>query len=51
MLIPELYVEHWWRHLLHNQSTLVLKGRLLFRKTAAVTSIPYRVEAVTPVEV
>jgi amino acid transporter len=44
VLIPELYVEHWWEHLLHNQSTLVLKGRLLFRKTAAVTSIPFRVE-------
>ncbi|MEP6623234.1 MAG: APC family permease [Acidimicrobiia bacterium] len=44
VLIPEFYVEHWWEHLLHNQSALVLKGRLLFRKTVAVTSIPYRVE-------
>ncbi len=44
VVIPEFYVEHWWQHVLHNQSTLVLKGRLLFRKTAAVTSIPYRVE-------
>jgi amino acid transporter len=48
VVIPEFYVEHWWQHLLHNQSTLVLKGRLLFRKTAAVTSIPYRVELPTP---
>ena len=46
VLIPELYVEHWWEHLLHNQSALVLKGRLLFRKSTAVTSIPYRVEPV-----
>ena len=45
VLIPELFVEHWWQHLLHNQSTLVLKGRLLFRKTVAVTSIPFRVES------
>jgi hypothetical protein len=44
VLIPELYVEHWWGHLLHNQSTLMLKGRLLFKKKTAVTSIPYRVE-------
>jgi hypothetical protein len=29
---------------LHNQSTLILKGRLLFKKQTAVTSIPYRVE-------
>jgi len=41
VVIPELYVEHWWQHLLHNQSVLVLKGRLLFRADAAVTSIPY----------
>ena len=41
MLIPELFVEHWWEHLLHNQSVLLLKGRLLFRANTAVTSIPY----------
>ena len=44
VVIPEFYVEHWWGHLLHNQSALILKGRLLFRKHTAVTSIPYRVE-------
>ncbi|MDQ1477887.1 MAG: hypothetical protein QOE62_3116 [Actinomycetota bacterium] len=42
VVIPELYVEHWWQHLLHNQSALRLKGRLLFRKRTVVTSIPYR---------
>jgi amino acid transporter len=46
VLIPELYVEHWWQQLLHNQSVLILKGRLLFKKKTAVTSIPYRVEPV-----
>jgi hypothetical protein len=44
VVIPEFYVAHWWGHLLHNQSTLVLKGRLLFRRGIAVTSIPYRIE-------
>jgi amino acid transporter len=44
VVIPELFVEHWWQHLLHNQSALILKGRLLFRRRTAVTSIPYRVE-------
>ena len=46
MLVPELYVEHWWQQLLHNQTVLILKGRLLFKKKTAVTSIPYRVESV-----
>ena len=42
VLIPELFVEHWWQQLLHNQSALILKGRLLFRRSTVVTSIPYR---------
>jgi amino acid transporter len=41
VVIPELFVTHWWEHLLHNQSVLLLKGRLLFRSNTAVTSIPY----------
>ena len=44
VLIPELFVEHWWEHLLHNQSALVLKGRLLFRKNTVghVDPVPLR---------
>jgi amino acid transporter len=30
IVIPEYVVEHWWQHLLHNQTALRLKGRLLF---------------------
>jgi len=41
VVIPELHTDHWWQQLLHNQSVLVLKGRLLFRHNTAVTSIPY----------
>lgn len=44
VLIPEFVVKHWWEHLLHNQSALILKGRLLFRKGTVVTSVPYHVE-------
>ena len=39
--IPEFVVDVWWAHLLHNQSALLLKGRLLFRKGTVVTSVPY----------
>jgi amino acid transporter len=45
VLIPEVHTEHWWAYLLHNQSALVLKGRLLFKRQIVVTSIPYRLEA------
>ena len=44
VIIPEFFVEHWWQHLLHNQSALIIKGRLLFRKHTVVTSIPYRAQ-------
>jgi hypothetical protein len=49
VVIPELFVEHWWQHLLHNQGALMLKGRLLFRKHTVVTSIPYGPQALSPV--
>lgn len=44
VIIPEFVVHRWWEHLLHNQSALLLKGRLLFRKNTVVTSVPYQVE-------
>ena len=30
VVIPEYVVAHWWQNLLHNQTALRLKGRLLF---------------------
>ena len=42
VLIPEVAVNHWWEELLHNQTELSLKGRLLFRPGTVVTSVPYR---------
>ena len=44
VVIPEFVVRRWWEHLLHNQSALLLKGRLLFRKGTVVTSVPYHVD-------
>ncbi|CAM5716891.1 hypothetical protein SGLAM104S_06781 [Streptomyces glaucescens] len=42
MIIPEYVVGHWYEHLLHNQSALRLKGRLLFTQGVMVTSVPYQ---------
>ena len=44
VLIPEVVVRHWWEQLLHNQTALFLKGRLLFRKGVVVTSVPYHLD-------
>ena len=44
IVLPEFVVGSWWSQLLHNQSALLLKGRLLFRKGTVVTSVPYHLE-------
>ncbi|MDQ1682433.1 MAG: hypothetical protein QOH99_974, partial [Frankiaceae bacterium] len=43
--IPEYVVGHWWEHLLHNQSALRLKGRLLFTPGVMVTSVPWQLKS------
>jgi amino acid transporter len=43
--VPEYVVGHWYEHLLHNQSALRLKGRLLFMPGVMVTSVPYQLES------
>ncbi len=43
VVIPEFVVGKWWEQILHNQSALFLKGKLLFRKGVVVTSVPYHV--------
>ncbi|MEJ8637949.1 MULTISPECIES: APC family permease [Streptomyces] len=45
VVIPEYVVGHWYEHLLHNQSALRLKGRLLFTPGVMVTSVPYQLQS------
>ncbi|MER7409321.1 MULTISPECIES: APC family permease [Streptomyces] len=45
VFIPEYVVGRWYEHLLHNQSALRLKGRLLFTPGVMVTSVPYQLES------
>jgi hypothetical protein len=42
VFIPEYVVGHWWEQLLHNQSALRLKGRLLFQPGVMVTNVPWQ---------
>ncbi|MFD6066220.1 APC family permease [Amycolatopsis lurida] len=42
VFIPEYVVGHWWENVLHNQSALRLKGRLLFQPGVMVTSVPWQ---------
>jgi amino acid transporter len=45
VFIPEYVVGHWWEQLLHNQSALRLKGRLLFQQGVMVTSVPWQLDS------
>jgi amino acid transporter len=40
VLLPEFVVNHWWEHLLHNQTALQLKASLLFKPGIVVTDMP-----------
>jgi amino acid transporter len=41
VILPEFVPKRWWQHLLHNQTSLLIKGALLFRPNIVVTSVPY----------
>jgi hypothetical protein len=44
VILPEFVPLRWWHHLLHNQTALLLKGALLFRRDVVVTSVPYHLD-------
>lgn len=41
IVLPEFIPARWWQHLLHNQTALLIKGALLFRRNVIVTDVPY----------
>jgi hypothetical protein len=49
VFIPEYVVGHWWEQILHNQSALRIKARLLFEPGVMVTSVPWQARSSTPV--
>jgi amino acid transporter len=44
VVLPEFIPGKWWQHLLHNQTSLMLKGALLFKPDVVVTSVPYHLK-------
>jgi hypothetical protein len=41
IVLPEFLPGRWWQQLLHNQTALLVKGALLFRRGVIVTDVPY----------
>ena len=48
VFVPEYVVGHWWETILHNQSALRLKSRLLYMPGVMVTSVPYQLKSAEP---
>jgi amino acid transporter len=45
--IPEYVLGHWWEQVLHNQTALRLKTRLLQQRGVVVASVPYQLSSAT----
>jgi amino acid transporter len=45
VFIPEYVVGRWWEQLLHNQTALRLKARLLFTPGVMMVSVPYQLRS------
>jgi amino acid transporter len=43
--IPQYVVGHWYEHLLHNQSALRLRARLMFSKGVVVVTVPWQLRS------
>jgi amino acid transporter len=41
LVLPEFIPARWWQQLLHNQTALLIKGAMLFRRNVVVTDVPY----------
>lgn len=48
--IPQYVVGHWWEQILHNQSALRLRTRLLFTPGVMVSSVPWQLASSQGVE-
>ncbi len=44
IVIPEFVPRRWWQHVLHNQTALLIKGALLFRRDVVVVDVPFHLE-------
>lgn len=44
VVLPEFVPARWWHNLLHNQTALLIKSALLFRRNRIVVSVPYQLD-------
>jgi amino acid transporter len=43
VIVPQFVPSHWWENLLHNQTALMLRFALMFKKGLVIMEVPYQV--------
>ncbi len=41
VLIPQFITKYWWQHILHNQTSLVLRAYLINQKNVVISTVPF----------
>jgi hypothetical protein len=41
--VPQFIPAHWWENLLHNQTALLLRAALVFKRGLVIVEVPYQV--------
>jgi hypothetical protein len=44
VVMPQFLASQWWHNILHNQTALLVRLALLFRRGMVVTDVPYRLK-------
>ncbi|MGH2522095.1 MAG: APC family permease, partial [Anaerolineales bacterium] len=44
VVMPQFLASRWWHNILHNQTALLIRLALLFRRGMVVTDVPYRLK-------
>jgi hypothetical protein len=43
IVVPQFIPAHWWENLLHNQTALLLRAALVFKRGLVIVEVPYQV--------
>jgi hypothetical protein len=44
IVVPQFVPGRWWHNFLHNQTAILLRLALLFRRGIVITDVPFHVE-------
>jgi amino acid transporter len=44
IVVPQFIPRHWWHNFLHNQTAIMLRLALLFRRGIVITDVPFHIE-------